>query len=681
MLNLENKIELNEATIKAPNLCKYFSDEDLTTLGEHCFAGYQLDEESRREWLERNETGMDLALQITKEKTLPWPGCSNVAFPLVTIAALQFHAMAYPALLSGKELVKCEVTGPDPDGSKQARSQRIATHMSWQLLRQDSSWEEQEDKAILNVSIVGTTFKKSRFSSAKKHNVSELVLAKDLAVNYWAKSLEDAPRKTHIIPLYRNEVREHVLSDTFRDILEESWFATDSQPASPDYRAAQDARQGVKAPSQATSDAPFIFLEQHCNLDLDQDGYEEPYIVTVEKNSQTVVRIVTRFDSTEAIERVVGGKYNGKILRIKATEFFTKKSFIPSPDGGFYDMGFGVFLGPLNETTNSLINMLVDNGTLQTTGGGFIGRGAKLRSGTHSFSPFEWKRVESSGDDLRKQLVPLQVNEPSPVLFQLLGLLIDYTNRIAGTTDTMVGENPGQNTPAETMRTMVEMGQRIYTAIFKRLWRSSRDEYQKLYELNAVYLEVGKTFVGGATLEDYNESSDDLYPVADPNVTSDSMRYAQARALQEAAQTAPGYNMDEVQRRYLRALKIENIDAIFPGTEGQAPAKDPKLIIAETKIEGDLRSKEMELQARQQEFIITLMEERRVNNAKIIELLAKAENEAASAQTEAQYAQVALINAQVAAARAESEHLNRQIEHMLKAMEIRNTKQESGNGK
>ncbi len=456
MLKLDHPITLDTAAINSPNLCSRFDPEDLKRIGEECWAGYNRDERSRAVWMKRNEAGMDLALQIQKEKTFPWPGCSNVAFPIVTMAALQFHAQAYPALISGNQIVKCAIFGEDADGSQAAHANRVSTHMSWQLLYQDKAWEEQEDKAILNLSIVGTNFKKSYYSASLRHNVSELVLAKDLVLDYWSKSVEDSPRKTHRIPLFRNEVYEKVMRGTFCDCLEESWYKGSTQPTRTKAQIEQDNRQGITPPPPDDTTS-LLFLEQHCNLDLDDDGYAEPYIVTFESTSKCVCRIVTRFDRDEDIERVASGPNKGKIIRIAAMEYFTKKTFIPSPDGGIYDIGFGVFLGPLNEAVNSIVNMLLDSGTMQTTGGGFLGRGAKIRGGVYTFAPFEWKRVDSTGDDLRKSIFPNVIPEPSGVLFQLLGLLIEYTNRVAGTTETQVGENPGQNTPAQTSNNMLEM--------------------------------------------------------------------------------------------------------------------------------------------------------------------------------------------------------------------------------
>jgi len=102
MLKLTNPLPgLTKEVIASPNLCDQFDLEDLKRIGEECFAGYEADERSRADWMRRNEAGMNLALQIQETKSFPWAGCANVAFPLVTIAAMQFHAQAYPALIDG----------------------------------------------------------------------------------------------------------------------------------------------------------------------------------------------------------------------------------------------------------------------------------------------------------------------------------------------------------------------------------------------------------------------------------------------------------------------------------------------------------------------------------------------------------------------------------------------------
>ena len=171
MLNLDKHLRIDETVAKSANLCDRFSSVDLHRIGQYCKEGYQRDLESRYHWELRNEAGMNLAMQmVDKEKSFPWPNASNVAFPLVTIAALQFHSRAYPALIDGTDVVKCRVIGEDPDGQKKARAERIGRHMSYQCLEEDQAWEEGMDRLLLQVPIVGCAFKKTMHDESCQTN-------------------------------------------------------------------------------------------------------------------------------------------------------------------------------------------------------------------------------------------------------------------------------------------------------------------------------------------------------------------------------------------------------------------------------------------------------------------------------------------------------------------------------
>jgi chaperonin GroES len=564
---------------------------------------------------------MDLAMQIQKDKSFPWPGCSNIAFPLITIAALQFHSRAYPDIVDGVDVVQCRVVGPDPDNKKTERAERISTHMSWQLLEQDEDWEEQTDRALLNVPIVGTAWKKTYFSGEHGRNESDLVLARDLVINYWAKNVEDYT-KTHIIPLSRNKIHGRILTGVYRDIRDEEWYSAEVAPAV--QQSAEevevDNRSGMDQPQPDTR-TPYVALEQHRTLDLDGDGYDEPYIITIEQTTHTVLRIVVRADGERDIERSAGRE----IIRVKAHEYFTKIPFIPSADGSIMDIGYGVLLGPLNESVNSAVNQLFDSGTISNTAGGFLGRGAKIKGGVYNFSPFEWNRVDSTGDDLRKSVIPLPVREPSNVMFQLLSLLINYTEKISGAVDISTGGNPGQNTPAQTSQTMIEQGQKVYAAIFKRIWRSLRQEYKKLYVLNAIHLPVGKVyFAGGDTYiskADYMGDSSSVVPVADPNVMSDQSRFKQAQFLDSIARGNLLYDPDEVNKYVLKAAKIPNIDKVYLGMKRKLPPPlTEKVQIEQLKVQVAMAN----LQWKKLQYMSSLFEQRRLNEAKIISLYAQA---------------------------------------------------------
>lgn len=674
MLALQNKLKLDAEAIKSKNLTGEFSDEDLKHIGECCQRGWKVDEESRSAWLRRSEAGMNLALQLQENRSFPWADCANVKFPLISIAALQFHARAYPAIVDAPRVVKCSISGEDPEGVAAARAYRVACHMSWQRLEQDTAWESQHDRAILSSTIVGMAFKKPYYDGGKGYPVSDFVAAKDLTLNYWSKSVAASPRKTHHIPLSGNEVYTFVKRKMYRDCLAEPWYTSRQSPQVTMSEQKADRRTGDTPPATPDYTTPLIAMEQHVQLDLDGDGYDEPYIITFEKESGYVLRIVLRFDSEDDVEHNAAGE----VVSIKAEEYFVPMPFIPSPDGGIYGIGFGVFLGPLNESVNSLINMLTDAGTLQTTAGGFLARGAKIRGGQTNFSPFEWKRVDSTGDDLQKSIFPLPVRDPSSVLFELLGLLINYTNRIAGVTDIMVGENPGQNTPAQTTQTMVEMGQKIYAALFKRLWRSAKDEFQRIFEINKITLSDTKPLPTGGTLEDYQATPTAMIsPVADPNITSQSQSTQIATMVLQRADMKPGYDKDAVETNWLESIGVKDAARLYKGANDAPPPEDPKLVIARMNNETKERLKGMDLQADQQQSsadlqleAIRLMTEKQLIEAQVIELYAKAGEAGANAQNERLYAEAAVMNARVASLEHESAVIDTRLGHLLKLVEV-----------
>jgi chaperonin GroES len=233
--------------------------------------------------------------------------------------------------------------------------------------------------------------------------------------------------------------------------------------------------------------------------------------------------------------------------------------------------------------------------------------------------------VDSTGDDLKKSILPLPIREPSNVLFQLLSLLINYTEKISGAVDITTGGNPGQNTPASTSQTMIEQGQKVYAAIFKRIWRSMKEEFKKLYLLNGRFLPVDGVMFAGSdkyiSRGDFLGDPSNIVPVADPNILSDQARLIQATALAARAQGNPAYDRDEVEKNYLRALKIPNVDQVYKGIKNAPPPPpDVKIQVEQLKLKYQMAK----LAWTRQQFIASLMEQRRLNEAKIVEMYAQA---------------------------------------------------------
>mgnify|MGYP003338382682 FL=1 len=575
-------------------------------------------------------------------------------------------ARSYPVLIDSDLPIKCQVIGEDKEGLKQMRAERVENHMSWQVLEQDEYWESEMDKVLITQPIVGCAFKKTYFDPIKKYNISENVLAKDLVVNYWTKSLETAPRISHILQMSRNEIYERVARGLWCEGVSEGRYQASANVALGNgLQQAQDKAQGLAPPEPNDSSTPIEIIEQHRFIDFDGDGYEEPYIVYVRRDNKKVARIVARYSEPD-----IAYNDEGVVLSIKAEQYFTKYPFVPSPDGGFYDLGFGSLLGPLNESINTIINQLIDSGTMATTAGGFLSRGIKLRGGNNTFVPLEWKHVDTTGDDLRKGIVPLPVREPSQVLFTLLNLLINYGERVGGSVDILTGQNPGQNTPAETARTMAEQGMKIFNGIFKRTYRSLKQEFRKLYRLNQIFINENTTYASSSKgenmvlPEDYSGPLTDIIPTADPSVTSDHQRVRQAVALSERVAATPGlYNRYEVEKEFLKAMKIPNIEKLLPDPKGPnavPPMPNPKLQIEQLK----QQTKQAEMQLNLKLGLLKLMKEAELNQAKIKKLEAEAESIQIGIATEGEKLRLQELNTQIALQRERREGILGSIEAM-----------------
>lgn len=208
---------------------------------------------------------------------------------------------------------------------------------------------------------------------------------------------------------------------------------------------------------------------------------------------------------------------------------------------------------------------MTDAGTLANMQSGFIGKGLRLKMGDQRFTPGEWKPVNATADDLRKQIVPLPTKDPSDVLFKLMTALITSGKELASVAEIFTGKMPGQNTPATTTMASVEQGMKVFTAVYKRIFRSLAKEFKKIYELNETYLDPN-TYVqvldSAIGPEDFNDADYDVCPGADPNAVSSSEKMQKAQALLELLPTGI-LDPVEVIRRVLVAQEQPNYEKLF----------------------------------------------------------------------------------------------------------------------
>lgn len=552
-----------------PNLAdEYIDEERLSDIGGEALMGYEVDKESVATRFADIRKNRKKAAQEVEEKTTPWVKASNVKYPLITSSAYQFNARAYASIINNNNVALARVIGDDPNGEKQERADRVASHMSYQLTEEMDGWEGDMDCLLLALPTDGISFKKVYYDNIERRNASDFVSATDLIVNNSTKSLKYAPRISMEFSLYPYEVMEHIGAGLFRE-----W--RDEEP--------DDEKQ-----------EPIEFVEQHCRVDLDDDEYSEPYIVTFTKEGGEVVRVVANYREDDINSR------GDKIIKITPTQYFVKYECFPDPEGAFYSRGFADLLGPINDSIDTTLNQLIDAGTLSNMQSGFLAKGFRVKSGQLSFTPGEWKKVDTSGMALNESILPMPVREPSVVLFQLLGVLLEAGKEVSSIQDVMTGGG-GQNTPATTVLALIEQGMTVYTAIFKRIYRSLKQELNLLYKLNQLHLVDGvyrnvSDDPQAIAKADYDDESMDIRPAADPSMATDIQKAAKSQILMQF-KGDPTINQLKINEEVLKAAGFANPeDYIVPPPQG--PTEEQKLIFMKEAAEQELSDREMKVKER-----------------------------------------------------------------------------------
>lgn len=571
-MSIEKLIDLS----RNANVAEDLTDEQLDKIGRDVVRLTESDDASRDAWKKRSEDAMKLALQVVEEKSFPWPNASNVKYPTVTVSAMAFHARTLPAILSGNKIAKAKVTGKDEDGEKEKQAQRVADYLNYQILHEMDGWEDDMDRLLLALPIEGCEFKKTYFSPDKGTNVSEWIRPADLIVHDKTKCFDDCPRATHRFWMHPQYIDERQRMGIWTD-AELNISKTDA-----DEEVLQE------------------FYEQHTLLDLDGDGFKEPWCVTVHKDSSKVVRIKADFAADDIAVRIGKGKVmpieempadarNAKVAKIERIQYFTKYTFIPSPDGSFYDIGLGQIVGPINDSISSILNQIIDAGTYANlaANSGFVADGVSVnrQRGPIKVKMGEYKSVKlpAGMPSIQNAIMSLPAGGPSAVLFNTLGMLIGAAKDIAGVQDIHTGGTERNETATTTM-IRVEEGQKVFNAIFKRIYRAIGNELEKIADLNAIYLEPETYFrvlddnsEGVVTLADFRNDGTDVQPIADPSMANTATKMAKAEFLM-AQMGNPLLNKEEITKRALDAADVSDVAAlIIPQDQLPPPPPDPAM--------------------------------------------------------------------------------------------------------
>ena len=541
------------------NPANKLSGEDfLKELGELAVDQYDEDEASRTQWLSNMTAANKIFTSIMDKKSTPWEDASNINLPILATSALQFQARAVEALVPSKGIVQTQAVGPEDE----LPARRVMKAMNHQLYNEMGDFEYGMDKSLLQLSLEGSIFRKTFFDERVGQIRSNYVSANDFVINYGAESLEDAERYTHVLHFSRSDIIWRALNGVYDEevALEVANTAADTEAKS-ELKLETDRSQGIMD-NQDDLRIPRKILEQHRGLDLDGDGIDEPYVVTLDYDTSKVLRITPRRYTNELGEEI-------------NIDYFTHYEFFPNPEG-FYALGFGTLLLGLNAASNSILNQVVDSGTLSILQGGFISTRSTIRKGQLQFKMGEFKEFDGYTDDIRKSIFTMDFKGPDATMFQVLGLLFDMARQVASISETMTGQLPASDTPATTVLALIEEGRKVFSTIHKRIHRAFKKELSKIYRLNGIFMDEAQyvAFFGeselaqGASISDFQQPRD-VIPVSDPTITSIAEKIIKAEQRRQIILTDPlsGQNQQSIYlatRALLELLDTKELDQLYP---------------------------------------------------------------------------------------------------------------------
>tara|TARA_R110002051_G_scaffold2190_2_gene11303 strand:- start:3144 stop:5585 length:2442 start_codon:yes stop_codon:yes gene_type:complete len=567
-MSQENMLEIvpDEGEAFYENLADIIDERDLRNIGLDLIGEFEEDESSREEWLDSFSKGLELLGIKTVERSQPFAGASGVHHPLLSESVAQFQAQAYKELLPADGPIKTQLVGVQTE-EKVQQAERVQEFMNYQLTYNMEEYDPELDQMLFYLPLSGSAFKKVYYDPSKERAVSSFVMAEDFVVSYATQDLMDCERATHSITMTENQIRKLQLAGLYRDIDIGSPTTMYEDDAA-GVKSKIDELSGIARPINSDS---YTVLEMHVNLDLEgfediQDGEETgialPYIVTIIKENAKVLSIRRNYSPEDPLKQKI--------------QYFVHYKFLPGL--GFYGFGLIHMIGGLTKSATSILRQLIDAGTLANLPAGFKARGLRIRDDDEPIQPGEWRDVDAPGGTLRDSLMPLPYKEPSNVLSQLLGVLVESGQRFANIADMKIGDM-GQEAPVGTTIALLERGSKIMSAIHKRMHHAQKIEFKLLARVFSESLpaEYPYDVVGGSRVvfaADFDKRVDVL-PVSDPNIFSMSQRVIMAQTQLQLAQSAPElHNLREAYRKMYLALGVQEIDKILEPEEKAQP-KDP----------------------------------------------------------------------------------------------------------
>jgi hypothetical protein len=543
------------------NIAEEMDEDELVSLAGDLLGEFEEDISSRKDYMQTYVDGLDLLGMKLEDRTEPWPGACGVYHPLLSEALVKFQAETIMETFPASGPVKTQIIGKETPEKVEAAA-RVKDDMNYQLTEKMVEYRPEHERMLWGLGLSGNAFKKVYFDPSLDRQVSIYVPTEDVVVPYGASNLETAERVTHAMRKTPNDLRKLQVAGFYRDVE-----LGDPQDTLDEVEKKIAEKMGFRA----TADDRFKVLEMQVDLDLkgyedkDKDGEETgialPYIVTIEKQTQTILAIRRNWNEDDP----------NKIKR----NHFVHYPYIPG--FGFYAFGLIHLIGAFAKSGTSIIRQLVDCGTLSNLPGGFKTKGLRVKGDDTPIAPAEFRDVDVASGTIKDNIMTLPYKEPSQVLYSLLGTIVEEGRRFASAADLKVSDMSAQS-PVGTTLAILERTLKVMSAVQARIHYAMKQEFKLLKAIIRDYTDDEYSYQPDSAHPRIKRSDYDMVeviPVSDPNAATMSQKVVQYQAVLQLAQGAPQiYDMPLLHRQMLDVLGIRNADKLIPSTDTQKP-KDP----------------------------------------------------------------------------------------------------------
>jgi hypothetical protein len=560
---LEIELEPREMTDEdfESNLAEYMPDNELTLLAGELIDAYEEDLSSRKDWIQTYVDGLDLLGMKLEERTEPWAGACGVTHPLLSEALVKFQSETIMETFPAAGPVKTKIIGKETPEKKEA-AERVQADMNYRLTEEMPEYRPEHERMLWGLGLAGNAFKKVYFDPSWGRQVSLFVPAEDVVIPYGATSLKTAERVTHVMRKSENELRK----------LQVAGFYLDVDLGDP-VNTIEEVEKKIaeKLGFRATSDDRYRILEMQVDLDLpgyedtDEDGEETgialPYIVTIEKNTQTILSIRRNWKPDDELKQ--------------KRSHFVHYGYIPG--FGFYNFGLIHLIGAFAKSGTSILRQLVDAGTLSNLPGGLKSRGLRVKGDDTPITPGEFRDVDVPSGSIRDNILPLPYKEPSQVLASLMNQIIEEGRNFANAGNIAVSDMSSES-PVGTTLAILEKTLKTMSAIQARIHYSMHEEFRLLKDIIRDFTPEEYAYDpedGDRKIKQSDYDQVDVIPVSDPNSATMAQKVVQYQAVLQLAQQAPQlYDLPLLHRQMLDVLGIKNAAKLVPMQDDQRP-RDP----------------------------------------------------------------------------------------------------------